>query len=302
MYRTTLLLCFLLALFPAITLGHNTTVSLEDAHQSRILALQNQIFAIEQESHSLKASVDTMSKRIAELRRISTTHDQDILKALDAINVISTTSLETNEHLGREIEALKKVQAAYDQHRADLLTALAHDKQELLQVIQNLDHQQKEILAHNNNALAATIKGLTTQRTQQDQQIVAMRTKITMLEKALREEGQAIHAIKTSISSNKVASRSQFSSLEAMNSRLLEIRAQSRTELHDIQESLTQAITYGWVSMVVVILFFLGLFFRMRRMVTLSKQYQNKVSSPASPVRQQDEDILEWLKDKEQPK
>ena len=315
MFPKTLLLLLLLSLLPGLSFGQNATMPLEDTRESKILDLQNQLFKLQKISDSLKEQGESLSTTMEEIRQATSTHGQDILKAMDAINTISTTSLETGETVAQEVETIKKAQAAYAKQYETILIELSEQKKELLTAIDMVDRKRDDILATKNTLLMKkdeslettirelekTITGQAKTIANQDGLIIKMQKKISLLENALTGERKAVQEIKDLITSQKAKTLGHLSSLENINATLSGLKQQSRTELQNIHQSLTQVVTYGLLTIIGVTLFLLLLFLLMRRKPAQPAKDREKESPPQAAVREEDDEILDWLKQKGQP-
>ncbi|GAU09148.1 hypothetical protein [Desulfoplanes formicivorans] len=302
MFWKTLVLFLLLAIPCNPTFGQNTTMPLENTRQSDILEMQNQLFAFQKISRSLQQQVETLSMNLEELRQASSTHGQDILKALDAINGLNASILEINETVSQELAAMKTTQTAHAKHFATLRTGLEAQKKELLAAIdkqKNMVVANKDLLIQKNAALETTIEQLQKTTAHQDEQIVTLQKKIVLLENGLTGQQQAIGEIEAFITSQKAKTLGHLSSLENINATLSGLQQQSRMELENIHQSLTQVVIYGLLTIVGVTFFLVVILIIMRRKSALPPPTDAGEAARPAPVREEDDEILDWLKQKD---
>jgi chromosome segregation ATPase len=303
MFPKILALLLALLTLPVLASGQNTTLPLEDPRDSKILDIQNQIYELQKLSDALKEQGATLAITLEELQDTSSAHSQDILKALDAITALNTANLETGENVGQEISALKKVQAEITRNHETILAELANQKKKLQGTVETIDHKGKDIaqLAQGNDVLAKSVAGLQERLANQDQLIVNLQKKISLFEGSLTGQQQTLDEIKEIISSQKAKTLGHLSSLENINATLSGLKEQSRTELENIHQSLTQVVTYGLLTIVSVTLFLIIiLIFIRRKPARHTTEEQTQDTSQPSPVREEDDEILDWLKEKNQ--
>jgi chromosome segregation ATPase len=303
MFPKILALLLALLTLPVLASGQNTTLPLEDPRDSKILDIQNQIYELQKLSDALKEQGATLAITLEELQDTSSAHSQDILKALDAITALNTANLETGENVGQEISALKKVQAEITRNHETILAELANQKKKLQGAVETIDHKGKDIaqLAQGNDVLAKSVAGLQERLANQDQLIVNLQKKISLFEGSLTGQQQTLDEIKEIISSQKAKTLGHLSSLENINATLSGLKEQSRTELENIHQSLTQVVTYGLLTIVSVTLFLIIiLIFIRRKPARHTTEEQTQDTSQPSPVREEDDEILDWLKEKNQ--
>jgi chromosome segregation ATPase len=303
MFPKILALLLALLTLPVLASGQNTTLPLEDPRDSKILDIQNQIYELQKLSDALKEQGATLAITLEELQDTSSAHSQDILKALDAITALNTANLETGENVGQEISALKKVQAEITRNHETILAELANQKKKLQGTVETIDHKGKDIaqLAQGNDVLAKSVAGLQERLANQDQLIVNLQKKISLFEGSLTGQQQTLDEIKDIISSQKAKTLGHLSSLENINATLSGLKEQSRTELENIHQSLTQVVTYGLLTIVSVTLFLIIiLIFIRRKPARHTTEEQTQDTSQPSPVREEDDEILDWLKEKNQ--
>jgi chromosome segregation ATPase len=303
MFPKILALLLALLTLPVLASGQNTTLPLEDPRDSKILDIQNQIYELQKLSDALKEQGATLAITLEELQDTSSAHSQDILKALDAITALNTANLETGENVGQEISALKKVQAEITRNHETILAELANQKKKLQGAVETIDHKGKDIaqLAQGNDVLAKSVAGLQERLANQDQLIVNLQKKISLFEGSLTGQQQTLDEIKDIISSQKAKTLGHLSSLENINATLSGLKEQSRTELENIHQSLTQVVTYGLLTIVSVTLFLIIiLIFIRRKPARHTTEEQTQDTSQPSPVREEDDEILDWLKEKNQ--
>lgn len=302
MFWKTLVFVLLLTTPCNLTFGQNTTVPLEDAQQSSILEIQNQLFEFQKIATSLKQQVETLTTRMEELHQASSTHDQDMLKALDAINALNASILEINETVSQELAAIKKNQAAQAKHYASLRDDLKSQNKELLAAI---DQHKKmvanaELLNKKNAALETLVEQLQKAVVHQDEQMDSMQKKILLLENGLAGQQESITQIQAFITTQKAKTLGHLSSLENINATLSGLQQQSRMELENIHQSLTQVVIYGLLTIVGVTLFLFVVLLLMRRKSALPPPDPARESPPpAPPVGEEDDEILDWLKQKD---
>jgi chromosome segregation ATPase len=303
MFPKILALLLALLTLPVLASGQNTTLPLEDPRDSKILDIQNQIYELQKLSDALKEQGATLAITLEELQDTSSAHSQDILKALDAITALNTANLETGENVGQEISALKKVQAEITRNHETILAELANQKKKLQGAVETIDRKGKDIaqLAQGNDVLAKSVAGLQERLANQDQLIVNLQKKISLFEGSLTGQQQTLDEIKDIISSQKAKTLGHLSSLENINATLSGLKEQSRTELENIHQSLTQVVTYGLLTIVSVTLFLIIiLIFIRRKPARHTTEEQTQDTSQPSPVREEDDEILDWLKEKNQ--
>jgi chromosome segregation ATPase len=303
MFPKILALLLALLTLPVLASGQNTTLPLEDPRDSKILDIQNQIYELQKLSDALKEQGATLAITLEELQDTSSAHSQDILKALDAITALNTANLETGENVGQEISALKKVQAEITRNHETILAELANQKKKLQGAVETIDRKGKDIaqLAQGNDVLAKSVAGLQERLANQDQLIVNLQKKISLFEGSLTGQQQTLDEIKEIISSQKAKTLGHLSSLENINATLSGLKEQSRTELENIHQSLTQVVTYGLLTIVSVTLFLIIiLIFIRRKPARHTTEEQTQDTSQPSPVREEDDEILDWLKEKNQ--
>jgi large-conductance mechanosensitive channel len=306
MLRKILTLLLFLTILPTLTSGQNTTLPLEDAGESKMLAIQNQIYELQQLSDSLKEHGETLAKALEELSETSLTHGQDILTALDAINTLNTTSLETGETLGQEIAAIKKIQTETARKHETILAELADQKKEFLAAIDTIERKQQDLLnkqhaqlTQRDDGLEKNIASLQATVTNQDELIIKLQKQINLAQSSLSNQQKEIEEVKEVISSQKTKTIGHLSSLENINATLAGLKEQSRSELESIHQSLTQVVTYGLLTIVsVTLLLIIILIFIRRKPARQTTKEHSRESSPQPPVREEDDEILDWLKEK----
>jgi hypothetical protein len=301
MFWKTLVFVLLLTTPCNLTFGQNTTVPLEDAQQSSILEIQNQLFEFQKIATSLKQQVETLTTRMEELHQTSSTHDQDMLKALDAINALNTSILEINETVSQELAAIKKSQSAQAKLYASLRDGLKTQKKELLTAI---DQHKKmatdtDLLSQKNAALETLVKQLQKTIARQDEQVATMQKKILLLENGLAGQQESIGQIQTFITTQKAKTLGHLSSLENINATLSGLQQQSKMELENIHQSLTQVVIYGLLTIVGVTFFLVIVLILMRRKSALSPSEPARESPRPTPAGGEDDEILDWLKQKD---
>jgi CHASE3 domain sensor protein len=129
-----------------------------------------------------------------------------------------------------------------------------------------------------------------------------MHTEIAALKKALAAEKKHVQELETLISSQQKKTLNHLSSLENINATLSGFQQRSQSELQNIHQSLTQVIKYGMLTIIGVALLSLVIFLILRRRPNTAEKDETEPAPASSPVNEEDEEIMDWLKQKDRKK
>ncbi|MDD2219971.1 MAG: hypothetical protein PHO79_02395 [Desulfoplanes sp.] len=280
--------CFVV--LPALASAQNSTSSIENIRDTKLLAMENQIFELQKSSAAQQLEITSIRKEFATVQKTVATHDRDILRVLDALNTTNSNALELSENLGNAIAQIKKGQEKEQTKIGTTLSSLLGEQKELQKEISDLS-------TSTNQRFTKTTQTISTADSTQTSNIEKIHTEINALQKALAAGQKQVQELETVISSQHKKALNHLSSLENLNATLAGLQERSQSELQDIHQSLTQVITYGLLTILGVVLLSLIIFLIIRRKHTPGEKDAAQSQSPM-PVLEKDAEIMNWLKQK----
>jgi septal ring factor EnvC (AmiA/AmiB activator) len=275
---------------PALASAQNSTSSIENIRDTKLLAMQNQIFELQKSSAAQQLEITNIRKEFATVQKTVATHDRDILRVLDALNTTNSNALELSENLENAIAQIKTRQEKEQTKIGTTLSSLLGEQKELQKKISDLS-------TSTNQRFKKTTQTISTADSTQTSSIEKIHTEINALKKALAAGQKQVQELETVISSQHKKTLNHLSSIENLNATLAGLQERSQSELQDIHQSLTQVITYGLLTILGVVLLSLIIFLIIRRKHTPGEKDAAQSQSPL-PVLEKDDEIMDWLKQK----
>ena len=291
MYLKNILILLCCILFPALGLAQNSTSSLENIRDTKLLSIQNHVFELQKVTGDLQKKFTGINTALAELKKSTTDHEQDILHLLDAINTTNSNTLETGENLGSKIADIRQIQEKQHQDVQKFLASLGEKQKEA-------DSRFSDLTKKINQRLATEIRALGTINTKQDTTLQNLNKKILVLKNAMAADQKNFQEFKDTLTIQRQKTLGHLSSLENLNATLSGIQERSQTELKNLHQSLAQVVTYGLLTVIGVALLALLILLIMRRKPRMPSLDETPTDPIHHPVEAEDDEILDWLKQK----
>ena len=279
-------------LLPVLASAENGTLSIENIRDTKLLSIQNQIFELQKSGEAQQVEAAALRKEFAELQNTVTTHDRDILRVLEGLNTTNSNALELSDNVGNDIALIKKKQETQQKDIEAALSSLIGQQKELQKKIADLN-------TATNQRFKKTAQTFSTATSTQTSTVEKMHTEIAALKKALAAEQKQVQELETVINSQQKKTLNHLSSLENLNATISGLQQRSQSELQNIHQSLTQVIKYGLLTIIGVTLLSLIIFLIIRRKSNPAERDDTQTAKIPSPVNEEDDEILDWLKQKD---